>query len=267
MYRIALLALVGVAGFAQTDAPAVEKPPAEVDQALRARVIEFYNLLKNHEYRKAENWIAEDTKDYYYAGVKPEIRSFELLGIEYSDRFTHAKATTRCSEPIVMAGFPPTEITLNIPTLWKLENENWYVYEDPTKISNPSGLQTKIQTAVEGAASSVGAAGAVAPAAMPKEIPKDPAFAMGKIRVDKPEIKLAPGTAEPIAITNGSDGPVTLEMGYPLKGIEAKLDRNELAKGETAILTLAAGPEPVGGTYYLRVMPTAEALHIQVQVK
>jgi hypothetical protein len=261
MYRIALFALAAAAAFAQTDVPPAETPPAEVDQALRARVNEFYILMQNHEYRKGEAMIAEDTKDYYYAGSKPEIHQFEVLSIEYSGHFTHAKVTTRCSQPLVVAGFPPGEISLKIPTLWKIDNGNWYLYEDPEKIHNPSGLQTKIQSAVNEAAAKT------AQLSMPKEIPQDPSFVLGKVQVDKAQVELAPGTATPITISNGSAGLITLELGYPLKGIEAKLDRTDVAGGEKAVLTLTAGKEPSPGTFYLRVVQTGEAIRILVQVK
>jgi hypothetical protein len=261
MHRIVLFTLLGAAAFAQTDVPAAEKPPADVDQALRARVNEFYTMMVNHEYRKAEAWIAEETRDYYYAGPKPEVRHFEILSIEYSDHFTHATATTRCSQPLVIAGFPPGDISLKVPTLWKIENENWYLYEDPAKISNPSGLRGKIQAAVNTAASTA------PPSGMPKEIPKDSGFVLGKVQADKQRIELAPGTAAPVTIGNGSDGAVTLELGYPLKGIEAKLDRTEVASGEKAVLTLTAGKEPRSGSFYLRVMPTGESIRIDVHVK
>jgi hypothetical protein len=71
---------------------------------------------------------------------------------------------------------------------------------------------------------------------------------------------------EKITIANGSPGPITLEYGYPLSGIEAKLDRSEVGRGEKAVLTLTAGKEPAGGFYYLRIMPTGEAIRINVQV-
>jgi hypothetical protein len=269
MYRIAILALLSIAAFAQKDVPPgekppaepAEKPPAEVDQALRARVNEFYSLMVSQQFRKAEALIAEDTKDYYYAGTKPEIHKYEIVGIEYTDRFTHAKVMTRCNEPIAMAGFPPGEITVIVPTLWKIENGNWALYEDPNKITNPSGLRSKIQSAVDGSA------GQAALPAMPKELPKDPSFALGKLQIDKPVVKLEAGTVETITISNTSAGPVTLEPGYPLPEIEPKLDRTELGKGEKAILTLTAGKQPGTGFYYLRVMPTGEVLRIEVKAK
>jgi hypothetical protein len=260
MHRILTFALLGGLSFAQTAVPQDEKPPADLEQTVRARVNQFYSMMKNHDYRKAEALIAEDTKDYYYAGSKPDIRKFEVLTIEFSDHFTHATAMTRCTEPVVVAGFPPTEITVNTPTLWKLEDGAWRLYEDPEKVNNPSGLRTKIQKSVDGAT-------ALTLPSMPKDLPTDPAFALGKLQIDRPQIDLAPETVERITVSNTSAGPVSLEPGYPLKGIEAKLDRTELPKGEKAVLTLTAGKEPVAGTYYLRVSPTGEVLAIQIKVK
>jgi hypothetical protein len=263
MYCICLFACLTAVAFAQADAPPAEKPPAELEQAVRSRVAEFYTLMKNHEYRKGESLIAEDTKDYYYAGGKPEIHTFEILDIEYSENFTRAKAMTRCSEPLVVAGFPPGEITVKMPTLWKLENGNWYLYEDPTKMASPGGLQKKVQAAVE--------AGAAAttdklPLGMPKEISQDPSIALGKMELDKTEVNLKAGATEEIHIDNHSSGPMTLELGYPLGGVEAKLDRRNLNAGERAVLTLKAGRTPKSGLFYLRVLPTGEALTIRVAV-
>ena len=274
MYRIAIFALLGTAAFAQTDAPPSEKPPAEVDKALRARVNDFYTLMKNHEYRKGEALIAEDTREYYYAGSKPDVHTFEILDIEYSDRFTHARAITRCTQPLVVAGFPPSEINVKLPSLWRFENGNWYLYEEPSRMDSPGGLQKKIEAAVEAgtAAATADAAAAAgngkpADSGMPKELPKNAGFAMGKIEVDRTAIALAPGTSEQIHISNHSPGPMMLELGYPLKGVEPKLDRTDLNQGDNATLTLKANKEPFGGIFYLRIMPTEEVITIRVQIK
>jgi len=260
MYRIALFAILGASAFAQTEAPPAEQPPAGLEQTVLARVNEFYALLLKHQYRQAEAYIAEDTKDYYYGGAKPDIRKYEVQRVEFSNGFTHAKTFTRCVEPVVMAGFPPGDMTVTVPTLWKLENGNWFLYEDPDRVSNPSGLRSKIQSSID--------SGAATPSAppIPKDLPKDPSFALGKVMVEKQEIKISAGGTEKITIANGSPGPVTLEYGYPLTGIEAKLDRRDLNRGEKAILTLTAGKEATGGFYYLRIMPTGEAIRINIQV-
>jgi hypothetical protein len=263
MYRIALFAILGTAAFAQTEATPPEKPPAELERTVLARVSDFYGMMLKGQYRQAEALIAEDTKDYYYSGAKPEIRKYEVMGVEFSDHFTRAKALTKCTEPVVVAGFPPGEMNVTIPSLWKLENGNWYLYEDPDKISNPSGLRTKIQSAIDGVQPANPSA---APAGLPRDIPTDPNFALGKLTMDRSEVRLTPGRVEKIMISNNSSGPVSLEYGYPLPGVEAKLDRTELGKGEKAFITITAGKQPTGGFYYLRAMPTGEALRITVTI-
>jgi hypothetical protein len=261
MYRITLFVVLAGAAFAQEAVPA-GPPPSGLEEVVRERATALFTLFQKHEYRKAENWIAEETKDYYYAGSKPEIRKFEVQFVEFSGNFTQAKVMVRCVEPVVVAGFPPGEMTVNIPTLWKLEDGNWFYYEDPEKIRNPSGLQNKIKAAVDSANATL-----QSPEDALKDLPKDSAFVLGKLSLDKSAVTIQPGKTATVIIANGSTGPVSLELGYPLHGIEAKLDRLEVNRGEKSTLTLTAGKEPSGGTYYLRVMPTGEALAIQVEVK
>jgi len=266
MFRVSLLALLVVAAFAQTGPSPAGPPPPEVDQALRARVNEFYTLLRNHEYRKAEGLVAEDTKDYYYEGSKPEVSRFEILDIEWTDQFTRAKVTTRCSQLVMVPGFPAGEVSLKIPTTWRLENGNWDVFVDQSKLVGPLGLQSKLASS-SGPAPASGAAPAGVPAGVPRDIPQNAGFVLGKLQADKQTVHLAPGTAEQVTLTNGSAGLMRLELGYPLSGIEAKLDRTDLGQGEKAILTLRAGKEPKPGIYSLRIMPTQEVIGIEVQVK
>jgi hypothetical protein len=269
MYRTAPFLFLALAAFAQTDAPSAGNPPAEVDKALRARVTEFYTLIHNEEYRKAESYIADDTKDYYYDGQKPVAHTFELIELRYSDNFTHAVAYTKCSQPLVMAGFPPAELVLKIPTLWRLENGNWYLYEDPEKRKNPGGIQAKVSAALQAGAS----AALAGPPAILKEVPKDgapvapPAFAMAKLEADKTQFDLEPGGTEHVTFTNGSPGVMELELGYHLTGIETKLDRSTVGAGEKAILTFQAGKEPKPGVFFVKVNPTGEVFDIRVGIK
>ena len=259
MHRIALFAIVGTMAFAQSPSPAAEQPPAGLEEAVKARANEFYALLVKQQYRKAEAYIAEDTKDYYYGGSKPEVKKYDIEKVDFSEQFTHAKVFTRCIEPVVVAGFPPGNMNVVVPTLWRLEDGNWFLYEDPNKIRNPSGLASKIQSATADPQSSF--------PAMPKELPKDAGYVFGKIFLDKTEVRLTPGGTATIKIANGAEGPMQLQYGYPLGDIQAKLDHTELLAGQKAVLTLTAGKQPVGGYYYLRVVPTGEAIKIRVLVQ
>jgi hypothetical protein len=259
MLRATLLTLLASAAFAQTGLPTTEKPPAEVDQALRTRVNEFYTFLKNHEFRKAEGLIAEDTKDYYYEGSKPEISKFEILDVEWTEGFTHARVITQCAQVLSIPGFPAGEMTLKVPSTWRLENGTWYLFVDQSKLLSPVGLLYK--------PGSSPAPGGTPPGGIPKDLPQTSTFALGKLEADKQIVQLAPGASEQVTLTNGSAGVLVLELGYPLTGIEAKLDRSRLGQGQKAVLTLQAGKEPKPGTYSLRIMPTQEVIGILVQVK
>src|SRR6185503_11638050 len=93
MLRLAFFALLTPAIYAQNPADLFNKPPADVDQALRARITEFYQYHVKQQFRQAEALVAEDTKEFFYTHNKPQYLSFEIARIEYSENFTRAKAT------------------------------------------------------------------------------------------------------------------------------------------------------------------------------
>src|SRR6266404_7983471 len=95
MHRLPFLfvVLLVAALDAQNTADLFNKPPAEVDQALRARITEFYEYHVKQQFRQAEALVADDSKDFFYSHNKPQYLSFEIVRIEYSKDFTLAKAT------------------------------------------------------------------------------------------------------------------------------------------------------------------------------
>src|SRR5215472_12205106 len=119
MLRTCLLALFAACLFGQGDDP-FNRPPADVDQALRARIQEFYQLHVKGDFRHAEELVAEDTKDFYYSHNKPKYLSAEISRIEYSDRFTKAKATVLCEQYVMLPGFTDKPIKVPTPSTWKL---------------------------------------------------------------------------------------------------------------------------------------------------
>src|SRR5579871_5582628 len=98
MLRFCLLAILPLALAAQDPAELFNKPPAAVDQALRARITEFFELHVKGDFRKAEALVAEDTKDFFYNGNKPRYLSFEISKIKYNEDFTKAEATVLCEQ-------------------------------------------------------------------------------------------------------------------------------------------------------------------------
>ena len=260
-FRIAIAVLVAAACFAQTAPPDAPKPPADVDQALRARINEFYGLLLKKEYRKAEALIADDTKDYYYGIGKPDFTKFELLEIRYSENFTRATAITQCAQKVQQPGFPLGEWNLKVPSLWKYENGNWYWYVNQSVVVSPVGIVQKVE-AGNGAA----VAAPATPGGMPKEIPTTPDFVLGKVGIDKKTVTLEGDKAEKVTIVNGLAGQIRLMLTKQL-GLDLQLEPTELSQGEKAVLTVRATKDSVSGVLGVQIIPTGEVLAIQVVVK
>jgi hypothetical protein len=108
------------------------KPPADVDQALRARVQEFFQYHVTGQFRKAEALVAEDSKDLFYNRNKPRYLKFvEIARIDYSENFTKAVATVMVVSPEMIAGWGGGPPSIPIPSTWKLEDGKWCWYLDP----------------------------------------------------------------------------------------------------------------------------------------
>jgi hypothetical protein len=225
-----------------------------MEQAVRARVKEFYTLLLNRDYRKAEAYMAEDTRDWYYNGSKLELSNFEVKDIEFFENFTHARAWTLVSQQMVVANFPPSTVNLRMPTAWRLENGNWYVYLEPRRVGLMGGT----------------VAAGVNPTATPKGNPMAGVAmpsALGKVHFDKRSVELAAGGSERVTITNESQAVVSLVLGAPVNGLAMKLDHDVLNGGEKAILTLTNDNGLDSGICVLQVMPSQEILSVQVHGK
>ena len=261
-FRIAIAALLAAACFAQTAPPDAPKPPAEVDQALRARINEFYGLLLKREFRKAEAIVAEDTKDYYYDIGKPDITKYELLEIHYSDNFTHATATTQCAQKVLLPGFPMGEWNVKVPSLWKFENGNWYWSVNQREVMTPVGIINRVEPGNGAGRSAPPTAGVI-----PKEFPKTPDFALGKVGADKKTVTLEGDKAEKVTIVNGMAGQIRLSMPPKQLGLDLQLEPAELSEGQKAVLTVRAIKGSVSGVLSVQIIPTGEMLANQVVVK
>jgi hypothetical protein len=109
-----------------------QAPPPEVDQALRARVTEFYQDHVDGNFRKAFDLVAEDTKDYYFGSSKTQFKSFRIDKVEYSDNFTKANVTLTVQRTMAMQN-QQVLIPSTGPTNWKIENGKWVWYIESGK--------------------------------------------------------------------------------------------------------------------------------------
>jgi hypothetical protein len=251
------LALFAVAAWAQGDNP-FNRPPADVDQALRARIQAFFQYHVTGEYRKAEAIVAEDTRDYFYDHNKPKYLSVEISKIEYYDNFTKAKAIVLCEQRINAPGFGNRAFKVPTPSTWKLENGQWWWWVEPDKIGlTPFGKMTP--------GPEVGNPPAIGPSAA--NIPTTADFLFDQVKLDKKALAVPPGRSEVITILNTAPGLMTIKVVQAPLGIDAKLSKGNLNSGEKATLTVSAGKEPHSGDVHLQVEQTGQLFVIPVDAK
>lgn len=233
-----------------------DKPPADVDDALRLRVTQFYQYHVDGKLRPAEQLVAEDAKDDFYAAMKPAIKGFRIDQIAYSDNYTKAKVTMVGKAMVSFMGMSaPQLMDMPFPSFWKIEGGKWcfYYYVDPERMT-PFGKQK-------------------APPKDPKTggpmqfKPADLSTISQGVKPDRTSVKLG-DAEEKVELTNKLPGVVMLSLSEKeYAGIDAKLDKLELKGGETATLTIkpksAVGrPRTMVGVI---VQPSNQ--YIQIEVK
>ncbi|HXK04654.1 MAG TPA: hypothetical protein VMS37_19785 [Verrucomicrobiae bacterium] len=259
MYRIALPLLFAFLAGAQ-DNP-FNKPPADVDAALRARIKEFYDLHVQGKFRQADELVAEDTKDYYFNSGKPKYLSYEISRIDYFDNFTRAKAVIMCEMYVMMPGFTDKPIKMPTPSAWKLENGKWYWFVDQEALRDtPFGHMTPGPMPARPGQSQP-------PVTNPAAINMSPDFLFKQVKANKEEVSLAAGESTEVLVANSAPGSMGVTVLVAPAGIDAKLDKTSIGSNETAVLTIKAAKEAKPGVVNLQVDQTGQVITIQIKLK
>ncbi len=265
----AALLLVPAAALAQIPAPAA---PPEVEQALRARVTEFFQDFVGGKFRQAINLVAEDTQDEYFASTKAEIKEFKIDGVTFSSDFTKAEVALTVKQIWKMKaeGFvQETAVDAPWSTSWKVENGKW-VY---THQLNPNGWVTPM-----GPSEGFHRPDGTSP--IPKNLDDATLGAEAKrilhqSGIDKNEVTLSRDklSSATVVFHNGAPGSVSVGVeGMPkgLPGFTAKFDRQDLNSGQDATLEITYDPAaaeqspPSAITIALQVAPFGQFVPIQV---
>ena len=201
-------------------------PPADVDSALKARVQEFYQLMVDHKFRQGEELVAEDSKDRYYNSTKPDIKAFKIGKIEYSADFTSARVTIMSTVDILFPGAGVKRFDIPLLTNWKIDRDQWcwFVQKDsllqtPFGKVNPSG----------------GSKGGSGP------LPTPITSLANAVTIDRPQIQLDPAhpKAEVVVLKNVLPGPVTIEKGISVPGVDVSIAKLNLAANESTEVTIS----------------------------
>jgi hypothetical protein len=237
MTRVSLLFLP-ILAFAQ------EAPP-EVDQELRARVSAFYQnfLADSFSPRKAEVFVAEDTKDYFYNATKYKYESFTINKITYDDNLKKAVVNVSGKMERLIAG---QKVMMDVPqdTHWKIEDGKWCWTYNPAdySITPFGGKNPPPATAPEPGTAAV----------KPKDTSPEAIRAAGlsvlqqqTMGVDKTMVTVNVDQVSSVEVvfTNGADGELQVALDGPMvRGLTAKLDKMNVPGHGKAILTLHYDP-------------------------
>ena len=253
----------GAAQPRHTNSPQSAVPP-EVDQALRARVAEYYKDLMEGKYHAADKFVAEDSKDEFIAMSKPSIKGFDIVRIDYLENFTKAEVALVCPGEWYMNGQKFT-VKMPIHDLWKFEDGQWlwYVVAEKNVLHTPFGTVHKSDAEL----------------AENRELPamKDPQAAaraiLSLVSLDRNHVALRINRKDSaqVLIKNAMPGPVEVQESHPqVKGFKVTLDKKTLAAGETAKLVLQTEGEdvttaPPDAKVEVWVRPTSRVLPITVK--
>jgi hypothetical protein len=215
--------------------------PPEVDQELRARVSAFYQNFVDGTPRKAEPFVAEDTKEYYYNAGKRHYESFKIGKITYSDNFTKAVVTVVAKMERLIAG---QVVMMDAPddNHWKIENGKWCWTYNPADVSiTPMGGANPPRATETGTA-----------AVKPKDVSPEAIRIAGlsvleqqTMGLDKSSVTMSVDQASSIQVvfTNGADGEIQIALDGPVvRGLTTKLDKTTVPGHGTATLTLHYDP-------------------------
>jgi hypothetical protein len=235
-----------------------DKAPPDVDDALRARITGFYQAHVDKKFRQADQYVADDTKDFYYEANKPAYISFHIDKIMYSDHFTKAKAIVTCKMHVVV-GFVDQVSMVPTPSTWKLENGQWSWYVDqkagretPFGHWSPQGTSPGVLPSMAGA--------------------PDVQSLMKSVQADKRSVKLSAKESSSDQVMISTKMAVVLELESPkLTGLDVALDRTELKAGEQAKVSIRFDPPEGGRTWNaeirVHVSPTNQVIPILVAIR
>ena len=139
-----LLAMIAVGlAWAQSD-PFDRPPPPEVEEALRSRITQFYDLLEQGKFRETEQLVAKDSRESYYTARKSRVYGASVREIDFSSDLRTAKVLVTLKAKIPLAG--STLFDMPIGTQWAWEEENWFLVLPKTRpgdqVPTPFGAKT-----------------------------------------------------------------------------------------------------------------------------
>ena len=231
LFKLCPFLIVGALASAQDNSDLFEKAPPPIDEALRARVTQFYQAYTSGKFREAYPLVADDAQDAFFALSKETVKSCDILRIKYSDDFTKADVVEACKGEWNYHG-TKTATSFPLTSHWKIVDRQWYwYYVKPTTAPSPFSPT--------GFASVGPDSQADGPAKPLPVIPANPVEAarniLSRVKVDKNTIKLRgyETSKDELHVTNEMPGQITLSIDpIAFPGLKVTPGKTELQANE-----------------------------------
>ncbi len=259
MIRASLILTVSLLP-AAAQAPASQplKAPEGVEEALRSRADEFYQLQIDGKFRASEKLVCESSQESYYLAEKRRWLSKEIVRVAFDEGFKSAKVfITLSTEAMMPLGV--VRLKSMVPTDWRLEEGGWCFLM-------PDLRQGERQTSF-GKMSSAPAQGESG--VLPVAPNVDAAFVMSAVSVSRIELRVKgyEASSDQVEILNGLAGTVELQLGAPkMPGLDVALSTTRLGRNERARLKVTYTPPDRSAKpparISVQVVPTGQVLDL-----
>jgi hypothetical protein len=277
MLKFGLILAAGSMVWAQQPGDLFDKAPPPIDEALRARVDQFYHAYMAGKFREAYPLVAEDSQDAFLESTKDTYKSCETVKIRYSENFTRASVVEACKGEWHWHGqVIPTQFPLT--SNWRVIDGKWFwSYVKPTFVPNPFSPTGFIRIP-DDAEIKAGEAKTVIP-----PIPANAAAArgmLGRVSVEPSTVTLRTSESAhaEVRVHNSMPGTILLSVdnlaqpGLKITPSKTQLNENEEAvvafdyRVDDAAIACSDCAKRLHGTAtaYLRIQPTNQVLPVNI---
>jgi hypothetical protein len=231
-----LLLVSGLSGLAQDSKELLDKAPAPVEQALRARVDQYYQAFVAGKFKQAYLLVADDSQDAFLEADKQQYKACEILRIRYSPDFTKAVVVESCKSEWKWHGIvSPT--TFATTSNWEVVDGQWYWhYVKPTQVMSPFSPSGFVPIPSGDTEPKKDAPAATIPSDM-KGVAQG---ILALVSLDKQAVRLSQDqpSRDVVRVRNGMPGMITLKLDDPkIPGLKITVGKMQLqAHEETTVL-------------------------------
>jgi len=263
--------------FGQNPADSTDNAPPELDQALRARVNQFYSAYVTGKWRDAFAVVADDMQDAYLGASKETYKSCELAKVTYVDKLTKAIVRENCQGEYKWHN-SRIPVTVPLTSTWKLVDGQWFwYYIPPTEVMTPWGVSIPGPDIPR-------KPGASAVDAKVEAVIKDPSemvrAILNQVKVDKKDVHLLgyQSSKDEVHITNTMPGPISIDVNCALPpGARITPMKTDVGPHQTAAVSFEYDIEEARKqcgecarlakpklTAWIRIAPTAQSFPVHV---